>query len=279
MNTPIPKVAAVHDISGFGRAALTVVIPILSTMGIQVCPIPTAVLSTHTGGFGACKIIDLTTHIKEYLEHWSKIGLEFEAVYSGYLGSEQQIEIISDYILKTKNNKRLVVIDPVFGDNGVLYHSINEKMVEKMREYIKLADIITPNFTEAAFLLGKNYDCKIKEQELKEWLVQLSEKGPETVVITSAPDSEHKKGTYVIAYNKRDNCFWTVKYNYMPINFPGTGDIFTSVLLGSILQGNDLPAALNRAVKFVSSAIKASLEYSYPEREGVLLEKVLHSLL
>lgn len=278
MKTPVPKVAAVHDISGFGRASLTVIIPILSTMGIQVCPLPTAVLSTHTGGFKDYKFIDLTKDMEEYIDHWAKLGLKFESIYTGFLGSECQINIISDFIAKFSIKEQLVVVDPVLGDNGVLYQSMNKKMVEKMKGLIQLADIITPNFTEASFLLDKPYKDEAAEKEVKDWLLQLADKGPRIVIITSVPDSDYKKGTYVIAYNKNDGCFWKVKCDYIPAHFPGTGDTFTSVLVGSMLQGDSLPIALDRAVQFVSIAIRASYGYKYPEREGVLLERVLENL-
>lgn len=278
MRAPVQKVAAVHDISGFGRASLTVIIPILSTMEIQACPLPTAVLSTHTGGFEGYKLIDLTDHMKEYISHWSKLGLEFDCIYSGYLGSGRQIDILSDFIIEFSKNTKLIVIDPVLGDNGALYRSIDRNMVEKMKEFIRLADIITPNFTEAAFLLNKPYKNKINKKEMKEWLLELSAEGPGTVIITSVPDPDTNKGTYVIAYNKNDGRFWRVKCNCIPAHYPGTGDAFTSVLIGSLLQGDNLPIALDRAVQFVSYVIRISCGYKYSEREGLLLEKALVNL-
>src|SRR6056297_286303 len=118
MNPPVPRVAAIHDLSGFGRSSLTVVIPILSTMGIQVCPLPTAVLSTHTGGFTDYKFIDLTEHLPDYIEHWQRLNLKFDSIYSGFLGSLKQIDIVADFIKNFKEEEQLVVIDPVMGDNG-----------------------------------------------------------------------------------------------------------------------------------------------------------------
>jgi len=126
--------------------------------------------------------------------------------------------------------------------------------------------------------LGKPYNNEIEDEEIKEWLLELAERGPKIVIITSVNNPNFKKGTSVIAYNKRDGCFWKVKCDYIPAHFPGTGDIFTSVLVGSILQGDSLPIALDRAVQFVSIAIRASYGYKYPEREGVLLERVLENL-
>lgn len=278
MRPIVPRVAAVHDLSGFGRVSLTMVIPILSTMGVQVCPLPTAVLSTHTGGFENYKFIDLTEHLDEYLSRWSTLGVEFDCIYTGFLGSPRQIDIISRFIRDFNKEDQLVVIDPVLGDNGTLYKSIDMCMVSKMKEFIGMASIITPNITEAAYLLSKPCISTISENEIKEWLVALSEMGPKTVIVTSVPDSVSDTSTYSIAYNSGDGRFWKVKCNYIPAYFPGTGDGFTSVIVGSLLKGDSLPIALDRAVQFILSAIRASYGYQYPQREGVLLERVLCNL-
>lgn len=273
-----PRVAAIHDLSGFGRVSLTMVIPILSTMGVQVCPLPTAVLSTHTGGFSDYKFIDLTEHMEEYIQHWQSIGLEFDCIYTGYLGSPRQIEIMSQFIREFKLEEQLVVIDPVLGDNGRLYQEFDMGMAEKMRKFIGLADVITPNLTEASFLLGKSYSEKVAEAEIKSWLTALADMGPDTVIITGVPDFDSDKETYVIAYNRADGRYWKVKCSYIPAHFPGTGDGFTSVVVGSLLRGDSLPIALDRAVQFILAAIRASYGYQYPLREGVLLERVLGNL-
>lgn len=278
MKKLVPRVAAIHDLSGFGRASLSVVIPIISTMGIQVCPIPTAILSTHTGGFGDYKFIDLTNYMEDYIDHWEKLNIKFDCIYSGFLGSVRQIKIISKFINDFKEDDTLIVIDPVMGDDGELYSTMDQKMVEQMRSFIGQADIITPNFTEACLLLDEDYSNGIKENKIKEWLCRLSAMGPETVIITSVPDNFSNKHTYVVAYDRKDERFWKLKCDYIPAHFPGTGDGFTSVIVGSMIQGDSLPVALDRAVQFITLAIRASYGYKYPEREGVLLEKVLDNL-
>lgn len=275
----VKRVAAINDLSGFGRSSLSVVIPILSTMGIQVCSAPTAVLSTHTGGFNGYSFVDLTDSLQEFFAHWKKLNLDFDCIYSGFLGSPRQINIVSDFIDDfVKDRDTLVVIDPVLGDNGKLYSTMDQDMVEQMGKLIRKADIITPNFTEAAFLLDKPYDLNISDQELKKWLYELSQMGPEKVVITSAPASKDPKTTSVVAYNKEDNRFWKVSCVYIPAHYPGTGDAFTSVIVGSILQGDNLPIALDRGVQFITAAIRASYGTTFPKREGVLLERVLGNL-
>jgi len=175
MSTPVKRVAAIHDLSGFGRISLGVVIPILSTMGLQVCSLPTAILSTPTGGFKNYKFIDLTEHMEEYIKHWKELSLKFEGIYTGFLGSSRQIDIISKFIKGFSKEDTLVVIDPVMGDEGKLYGTMDEEMVQKMRKYIGLAHIITPNFTEAARLLNKPYQLEITEKEIKNWLVNLAQ--------------------------------------------------------------------------------------------------------
>ena len=158
MKSPVKRVAAIHDLSGFGRASLTVVIPILSTMGVQVCPLPTAVLSTHSK-FEDFHFIDLTGEMSDYIRHWKQLGISFDAVYSGFLGSPRQIDIVTDFIDHFSQQDQLVIVDPVLGDNGALYGPLNKDMVTEMQSLIKQADIITPNITEASLLLGKASQC------------------------------------------------------------------------------------------------------------------------
>jgi pyridoxine kinase len=273
----VKKVAAIHDLSGFGRTSLTVVMPILSTMSHQVCPMPTALLSTHTGGFTGYSFIDLTDSMQSFADHWKSLGLDFDAIYSGFLGSPKQIDIISNFIDDMKKDYTLTVVDPVLGDNGKLYDTMGPDMIVKMRELVKKADVITPNFTEAAFLLDEDYDLNISEEKVKEWLKRLSDMGPEIAIITSVPQKGDDM-TSVIAYNREDGRFWKVSCVYIPAHFPGTGDMFASVIVGSMLNGDSLPLALDRGVQFITAAIRASYGFVYPQREGVLLEKVLEYL-
>lgn len=272
----VKKVAAIHDLSGFGRSSLAAIIPIISNMGHQVCPMPTAVLSTHTGGFEDYSFVDLTDSMQAFADHWKKLNLNFDCIYSGFLGSPKQIEIIGKFVEDMKKEQTLVVVDPVLGDHGKLYATMSDEMVQKMKILIEKADIITPNFTEAAFLLDEEYDQEIDEETIKNWLVRLSDMGPKIVIITSVPYKGSK--TDVIAYNRNDGRFWKVACVYIPAHFPGTGDMFASVIVGSILNGDSLPIALDRGVQFITSAIRASYGFAYPHREGVLLEKVLENL-
>ncbi len=276
MHGDIKKVAAIHDLSGFGRASLTAIIPTLSAMGVQVCPLPTAILSNHTGGFEKYSYVDLTDSMEEYIQMWKDLNLSFDCIYSGFLGSTRQIDIVSDFIDWFSTGENLVVVDPVMGDNGDLYSSFGRDIVPQMKRLVAKADLITPNFTEAAFLLGMDSAPQsLTDEEAKDWLRGLADLGPRIVVITSAPDSAIPQNTNVLAYDKEDDTFWKVGCRYIPAEYPGTGDAFASVMIGSLLQGDSLPVALDRATQFISQCIKASYGFNYPKRNGVLLEKEL----
>lgn len=281
MEKIIKKVAAIHDLSGFGRSSLTNIIPILSTMGIQVCPLPTAILSTHTGGFTDFSFIDLTDNMEKMMEHWSKLDLEFDCIYSGFLGSHKQIDIVSRFIDRFGHKNNLVVIDPVLGDSGELYSTMGCEMVEEMKKLITKADIITPNFTEVCLLLDKEYVENIDEEIVKNYLIKLANMGPKIVIATSVPENEtilNEKYSNVIAYDKENNVFWKIRCKYIPASYPGTGDCYTSVVIGSLLQGDSLPIAIDRGTQFITQCIRASYGFKYDTREGILLERMLNIL-
>ena len=281
MESLVKKVAAIHDLSGYGRASLTTIIPILSNMKVQVCPVPTAILSTHTGGFEGYSFIDLTDYMQEHIAHWKRLDLEFDCIYSGFLGSPKQIEIVADFIDYFGKKSKFIVVDPVMGDNGKLYSTMDNEMVVGMRNLIKKADIITPNFTEVMYLLGKEYDKNIDIEKVKEYLKELSNMGPKIVIATNVPEIEENrmdKKTSVVAYDRENDVFWRVSCRYIPASYPGTGDAYTSVVIGSLLQGDSLPMAIERGVQFITQCIMASYGFKYPKKEGVLLEKMLDVL-
>lgn len=271
----IPRVAAIHDLSGFGRCSLTVIIPVLSTMGIQVCPVPTAILSTHSGGFGNFSFTDLTDNINDYISHWKSIDIKFDCIYSGFLGSEKQIDIVGNFFrdFKLKSNP-LIVVDPVMADHGKLYSTYTIEMKEKMELLVREADIITPNLTETYFLLNEPYhEGAIDEKEMKRILKKLSQMGPDKVVITGVIEKCNYRCN--IGYDKNTDKYWKVKYKQIPVDYPGTGDIFASVLVGGFITGDTLPMSIDRATQFLYTVIEETYKCKTPNREGVLLEKVL----
>ena len=273
----VKKIAAVHDLSGMGRVSLTVVIPILSSMGFQVCPLPTAVLSSHTQ-YPEFSILDLTDEMPRIIAEWKKLDIQFDAFYTGYLGSPRQIQIVSNFIDDFRQPDGLVVVDPVLGDNGRLYTNFDESMIREMRHLAAKADVITPNLTELFYLMDKPYKAANTDEELKSYLRLLSDAGPQVVIITSVPVHGESHKTSVYAYNRVGDRYWKITCPYLPAHYPGTGDTFTSVITGALLQGDSLPIALDRATQFILQGIRATFGYEYDNREGILLEKVLHNL-
>ena len=277
MKNPLQRVAAIHDLSGYGKASLTIVIPVLSNMGIQVCPLPTAILSTHSKIEGF-HMVDLTDEMQPVIDHWKRLNLMFDAIYSGFLGSHRQIEIVGRFMDDFRTQDNLVVVDPVLGDDGKLYKSMSPEMVEGMKHLVNKADIITPNLTELSLLLGKPYDPNISEDKLRDWIQEAALLGAGTIVLTSVPQTDQPKRTAVLAYSRSDGRYWKVSCDYMPAHYPGTGDAFASIITGSLLQGDSLPIALDRAVQFLSFGVRATFGYQNDPKEGLLLERILPNL-
>lgn len=250
----------------------------MSTMGVQVCPLPTAMLSTHTGGFDDYYFLDLTEHMEGIADHWKRLEIDFEAIYSGFLGSSSQVEIVRSFIDEFRREDQLVVVDPVLGDDGETYGPFGREMVEEMRRLVEKADLITPNYTEASLLLGEPFDTPASVETMKGWLSRLSDLGPRRVVLTSVLMSGKPDVSTVLAYDRLDGRFWKVDCDYVPAFYPGTGDLFASVLTGALLQGDSLPIAIERAVQFVSISIRSTFGHNEPNRDGVHFERVLGSL-
>ena len=270
------RVIAIHDLSGFGRSSLTTVIPILSSMSVQVCPVPTALLSTHTL-FPDFSFVDATDSMRSFLQHWKSLNLQFDAVYSGFLGSPAQTEIVSEFIYTFAKSGSLVLVDPVMADNGKFYQGIYEKLVDAMRGPIGSAQIITPNYTEACFLLGIENSASPSPAQMQKQLRSLADMGPQKVIVTSVPEEGRNFAVY--AFDRTADRVWKISNEFLPVSYPGTGDAFASVLLGSLLQGDSLPIALDRAEQFISLTIRQTFGYgNLPPRDGIVLERMLHVL-
>jgi pyridoxine kinase len=277
MINPLPRVAAIHDLSGYGRCSLTVVIPILSTMGFEVCALPTAVLSTHTA-IGGFKLFDLTDQLPGFIDHWKSLNIRFDAIYSGFLGSVRQVGMVADFIESFADDETLVVVDPVMADFGRLYASMPPEMVGEMTRLSARAKVITPNITEAAFMLGREVPDSLDEAQVKDWLKALADLGPSLPVITSLPLRSRPDRSTVAAYNREDGRFWLAGRPQVPTQYHGTGDIFSSVLTGSLLQGDSPPIALDRSCQFVATAIQVTFGYSGLDHHEILLERALNIL-
>lgn len=286
IKTPIPRIAAVHDLSGYGRASLTVAIPILSSMGMQVCPLPTAVLSSQTASIQDFSFFDLTAQMQEILEKWENLDLFFDAVYSGFLGSPKQVDIVARLMERLGKKERIFLVDPVLGDDGKLYPTQTMELVKSMRRLAGKADIITPNFTEVCFLLDAPYEETITKKQAKEYLKALSHLGEKenkkkkSVLITSAPCTEGKEenSVRVLAYDAENKRFWQTKSPRIPSAYPGTGDSFASVFLGALLQKDSLPMAMARAARFIYDVMLMTYGYGTPYIDGIMLERALPRL-
>ncbi|MBQ2956955.1 MAG: pyridoxamine kinase [Clostridia bacterium] len=271
-----PMVAAVHDLSCVGRCALTVVIPALAAMGIQPVPLPTAVLSTHTGGYNGMAVRDLSGFMPECIEHWKTLGIRFSAVYSGYLADVGQVDTVRKLIEWQKQvSDALAVVDPVMGDGGKLYSAMPKEMPEHMLKLCSGADVITPNLTEASLMLGIPYpDGPMKTDELISMLERFEAKA---AVLTSVTLTD---GRHVNACRIRDTGeIYLCAYERIPVHFPGTGDLFASVLTGEMLRGSAPQEAMRLATAFLERTIAESHGCGAPVREGVQLERALKYLL
>lgn len=273
----VPKVAAIHDISGIGRCSMTVIMPIMSALGCQVCPLPTAILSNHSE-YNYFYFFDFTDYMEEYYSYWEKNNAEFDCLYTGFIGSEKQINILIEIIDKMKkHNNPIIVVDPVMGDHGEIYKTYTDEMIQKMSQLVKKADIITPNLTEAVILLGEKYNGEtISIELLKEYLYRLCCMGPGKALITGATTD---RGEHInVCYNKETNEYWKVDFDFVNTRYPGTGDLFTSLFTGYLLNGKKLPEAMEDASIFVSKAVQSTYTEKTPSSEGVLFEKIMKEL-
>lgn len=275
----IKKVVAIHDMSCYGRSSLTTIIPILSVMGVQVCPLPTAVLSTHTGGLGIPTVVDLSDFIEKSKEHWNSLNLKFDCIYTGYLADATQASFVKTVIEELAKENALIVIDPVMADNGKLYASMGQDMVEAMKELIKGADVITPNITEAALLLGENYDDRFNYELINQWAVKLADFNIKNVVITSVPSISGENYIDTICYNKESEKLSRITIEKVGVSCHGTGDAFASILTGAALKGIDLETAINKANNFITSGITIDKEINGGINTEISLEKVLKLLI
>ncbi len=273
----VPKVAAIHDMSGMGRCSMTVIMPIISALGCQVCPLPTALLSNHSE-FKHFYFFDFTDHIEEYYSNWEKNNAEFDCLYSGFIGSEKQIDILTDIIdrMRKKNNP-MVVVDPVMGDHGIVYKTYTHEMIEKMSRLVNKADIITPNLTEVGILLGEKYEGEtVSIGQIKSFLRGLCGMGPGKALITgiTTDDGEHINA----CYDRETGEYWKVMFDYVDKRYPGTGDLFTALFTGYLLNGRKMPEAMEEASIFVSKAVRITHEAGTSGSEGVMFEKIMPDL-
>lgn len=267
------KIAVINDLSGFGRCSIAVELPIISAMKIQCCSVPTAVFSNHTG-FQSFFLEDFTDKMRSYMDEWRKLELHFQGICTGFLGSPQQIAIVTDFLKDFKEKDTIVIVDPVMGDYGKMYPTYSMETCLKMRELIPLADIITPNLTEACILTGIPYEEKWSRKKLL-WLAEtLSAMGPEKVVITGIIQREFI-ANYCYEKGAEPRIFRTIKAGTQR---SGTGDIFASIIAADAVNGTAFEQSVRKAGRFIKKCILKSIEMGIPLTDGVCFEEFLHTL-
>ena len=268
----LKKVAAINDLSGIGKCSLSAALPILSALKVQCCPLPTAILSSQTG-FDEYTFLDLTNEMEKYYTTWKNLNLNIDTICSGFLGSINQIDIVSNFI--NSNPNAFIIVDPVLGDNGLLYPIFNKKTCEKMKELVRHSDLITPNITEACLLLNKKYKDDFSEKEVINIAKELSHLGPNKVIITCIIKNNK---IYYLSYDKEKNKSFTYGLPYNKCSYSGTGDIFVSIVCGLITNNYDLDFAVKTDSDFIYKCVSFTSKYENDRNQGVMFEIFLNDL-
>lgn len=277
---PVKKIAVIHDICGVGKAAMSNIVPILSVMGIEVCQIPTMLLSTHTGGYGKPYIQTIDGYMTGCLTHYTEQNIEFDMIFVGYLGTKERIEEVKLFLTNYRevHPQVTVILDPIFGDNGSCYSNFTMEYVVQMRSLLSYADVILPNYTEYCLLFNENIDTNYNDENvmLHKWYENLDKYKIDSAVITSIPLTNKEKIGIVITDKDKVNL---LSFKKCSQSYHGTGDIFAAVFCGAILQKDTMLRACERAHTFVAQCLEESAKYEYDKREGVILEPLLKKLL
>lgn len=275
----LKRIAAIHDLSGFGKCSLTVALPILSSAGIETSVIPTAVLSTHTGGFTGFTYKDLTEDIIAIADHWNTLEIVFDGIYTGFLGSFEQVHLIENVIEKLKMNKTLVVIDPVMADNGELYAIFSKEFPKEMKRLCQKADLLIPNLTEASLLVDEPFmqEGTYKPEDIERLLQRLATLCQGNVVLTGVSFETGRIGAAI--YDKRSAETQYAFTQKIDGYYHGTGDVFASTVTAGIFNGFTLLRATQIAVDFTAAAIARSKTAGTDVRFGVNFEQEIPSLL
>lgn len=269
-----PRIAAIHDLSCFGRCSLTIALPVLSAMGCQCCPLPTALLSAHTG-FPGNTFLDLTAEMGRIADHWTAMDLQFDAIYSGFLGSADQVDTVARFFDTFKKSDTAVIVDPVMGDHGTAYRTCTPELCRGMRVLAENSDVITPNLTEAALLLDRPYE-EIRQADAYEVVRRLSLGGRRSVVLTGYSSESGQTGA--LCFDRDSGESKAVQTPREPQDFSGTGDLFASVLAGGVARGVPLFQAAQAAADFVRDCIARTLAEGLTEQDGVDFEPLLGQL-
>ncbi len=268
------KIAAINDLTGYGRCALAVSIPVISHMKIQCCPVPTSILSNHAG-YAEYFFDDYTDRLPQYLDMWKRLELSFDGIMSGFLGSEYQIGMIEKFMDGFGSEETVVVVDPVMGDHGKIVSIYTEEMCQGMKRLVSRADIITPNLTEACKLTDTPYrERGWTRKELLAMAKALESMGPEKIVITGIPQGE-LIANFVYEKGKEPHFIKTYRVGEQRC---GTGDLFASIIAADGVNGVPFLESVKKASGFVKRSLQVSMEMNIPVKNGVCFEEILHEL-
>ena len=269
-----PRILTVQDISCVGQCSLTVALPVISACGVEACPIPSAVLSTHTAGFKNFTFRDLTDDMPLIKDHWISENIKFDALYTGYLGSARQIEYVKDILASVIKEGGLAVIDPAMADNGKLYLGFDDAFVEEMKKLCAKADYLIPNITEAALLTGMEYKTEYDKTYIDQLLIALTDMGCKNVILTGVSYTPTTTGVVIYENNK----YSYYEHEKIERGCHGTGDIYASAFIGALMRGKSAYDAAKIAADFTLLCIKETLKE--PEHwYGVKFEPVLGDLI
>ena len=274
----IPKVATIHDLSGLGKCSLTAAIPILAVCGVQAVPMPTAVLSNQTA-FESYTGADLSIYMPMIAEDWKKRKVAFQGIFTGYLSSEKEVEWVEEFIDEFRREDTLILVDPVLGDEGKFYRGFGDEMCCAMQNLCRKADVITPNLTEALFLLGK--DATMAEQGerlavVEQYARELSKLGPQTVIITGIHQGDR---IWNVGFDAQENNCFSISTKKIGEGYSGTGDILSSVVCGCMVRGESAEQALKKAAKLLEISIAEAVEDQTDPNEGIAFEHHLELLM
>ena len=280
------KIALINDLSGFGKCSLTAAIPVISVMGIQACPLPTAVLSAQTG-FDSYFCDDYTNRMDRITDEWRKMQVSFDGIYSGFLAGPEQIRKVMYFLeqFKTKENKYF--LDPVMGDNGGAFEFFNQELLDGMRQLARYADVIIPNLTELCLLTETDYDELVSHKNDEDYIKRVDEickrliranGGMQSIIVTGIIRQKYGQeymGNLIVTEVENTH----IEKPYIKQSFSGTGDLFASVVCGSVISGNGLAKSVQKAVDFLQTAIEDAAIEKVDSRHGIQFEKYLYRLL
>ena len=271
------NILLINDLPGYGKVALSAMLPILSKMGYSLYNLPTALVS-NTLDYGKFEILDTTSYMENTIKVWNELGFQFDCISTGFILSSKQVDIITSYIKSQNNPNLLVVVDPIMGDDGKLYNGITQETVAHMKELSSYADILIPNYTEAAFIADLFTDkSSLTKSEINALIDKLVSQGSKSVVITSIIDKD-SNNHFVCGYDDKSKTYFYLPYDYIPVRFPGTGDIFSAVMIGELLKETSLELSVKKAMDIVAKLIEKNID-SQDKFKGIFIEKDLDSIL